>query len=266
MQQDPLIKKRILFLDMLRGLAVLNMVLYHLLYDLVYIFGVPISWFSISKCFVWEQWICFTFILIAGISFRLSRKPWKNGLKLLGCAVVLSLVTALVIPEEIIMFGILHLLGCAVLLTWILWPLLKKIPAAWGFIGSLLIFVLIRHISVGRIGIAGLCEWRIPEGLYNNRLMFWAGFPAADFFSADYFPVLPWIMLFLTGCFGGIWWIRGSAALSGRDKPVSEKKFYRVLDKSFGAVGRKSLWIYMLHQPILYGLLLFLQKMDWING
>ncbi len=262
MQQNPSVNKRVLFLDMLRGLAVLNMVLYHLLYDMVYIFGVSVSWFSISKCFVWEQWICFTFILIAGVSFRLSRKPWKNGLKLFGCGMILTIVTVLVIPEELILFGILHFLGCAILITWVLWPLLKKIPVVLGFIGSLLLFIFIRHITAGWIGIHGLWVYGMPAWPYERDYLFWAGFPSPAFMSSDYFPVLPWIFLFLTGCFGGVLWFRQSEKVNA----VGENRIYKALDRSLGTVGRKSLWIYMLHQPVLYGTLLILQKMGLING
>jgi len=251
--------ERILFLDILRGLAVLNMVTYHLLYDLVYIFGIPVSWFSIRKCFVWEQFICFTFILIAGISFHLSRRPWRNGLKLWGCALILTAVTLLVIPEEMIAFGILHFLGSAVLLTWVCGPFLEKIPAAAGFAVSLLLFVVIRHIPEGRLGIVSLWEWKLPVELYSKPFLFWAGFPAPQFFSADYFPVLPWILLFWVGYFGGSRWIRGSERLRKRTA-LPETPLYRILDRSLGWVGRKSIWIYMLHQPVIYGALLLLRK------
>ena len=268
MQQDRLVKekKRVLFLDILRGLAILNAVMYHLLYDLVYIFGVSVSWFSIRKCFVWQQSICITFILISGISFRLSRRPWKSILVRAGCAILLSVVTLVVIPEEVVVFGIIHFLGSAFLIAWLCRPLLRKIPTWLGLSISLFLFVFIRNISEGSVGIPGLWEYHLPVALYDNHFMFWTGFPSADFYSADYFPILPWIMLFFTGCFGGIWWIKGSSILTARQEPLDEKPIYRLLDKSLGAAGRKSLWIYMIHQPILYGALLFLQKMDWLNG
>ncbi|MDR2888569.1 MAG: DUF1624 domain-containing protein, partial [Lachnospiraceae bacterium] len=123
---------RMLFLDIIRGTAVINMVAYHLLYDLVYIFGVEIGWFGIRKSFVWEQFICFTFILVAGFSINLSRAPWRNGVRLCGCALILTVVTMVVIPSERILFGIIHFLGCAVLLTFVARPLLERIPAAVG--------------------------------------------------------------------------------------------------------------------------------------
>ena len=80
-------------LDALRGLALVNMVAYHALYDWVYVFGLPCAWYDISApgCHIWQQYICWSFLLIAGFSFTLSRAPLKNGLLTLGCAAVRSI-------------------------------------------------------------------------------------------------------------------------------------------------------------------------------
>lgn len=270
--QPKRLNNRVLFLDIIRGIAVINMAAYHLLYDLVYIFGVPLGWFSIRKSFVWEQLICFTFILVAGISFHLSRKPWQNGLRLCGCALILTVVTALVIPEEQIWFGVLHFLGLAVLLAGAMRPLLDRIPSAAGFIISLFLFILVRNIAQGRLGVAGFIEWPLPEWPYQTSYLFWLGLPSKQFASADYFPVLPWFFLFLCGYFGGGRWrsIRtgrqertGVIEQNGTERAgLAGQKWYVLLDQSFGAVGRKSLWIYMLHQPVIYVVLLILQNLD----
>ena len=98
-------------LDALRGLALVNMVAYHALYDWVYVFGLPCAWYDISApgCHIWQQYICWSFLLIAGFSFTLSRAPLKNGLLTLGCAAVLTIVTAVFLPGQAIWFGVLHL-------------------------------------------------------------------------------------------------------------------------------------------------------------
>ncbi len=70
-----------------------------------------------THCHVWQQYICWSFILLSGYSFTLSRRPLKNGLLTAACAVVLTVATAVAMPEEVIWFGVLHLLGCAALLT-----------------------------------------------------------------------------------------------------------------------------------------------------
>lgn len=102
-------------IDALRGLALLNMLVYHAMYDWVYIFGHASGWYDIwsTHCHVWQQYICWSFILLSGYSFTLSRRPLKNGLLTAACAVVLTVATAVAMPEEVIWFGVLHLLGPA---------------------------------------------------------------------------------------------------------------------------------------------------------
>ena len=84
-----------------------------------------------THCHVWQQYICWSFILLSGYSFTLSRRPLKNGLLTAACAVVLTVATAVAMPEEVIWFGVLHLLGCAALLTCLLHPALEKPVPRW---------------------------------------------------------------------------------------------------------------------------------------
>ncbi|MDY5782599.1 MAG: heparan-alpha-glucosaminide N-acetyltransferase domain-containing protein, partial [Gemmiger sp.] len=81
--------------DALRGLALLNMLAYHAMYDWVYLFGHASGWYDIWSpgCHVWQQYICWSFLLLSGFSFSLSRRPLKNGMVVTGCALVLTLVT-----------------------------------------------------------------------------------------------------------------------------------------------------------------------------
>lgn len=68
-------------LDALRGLALLNMLVYHGMYDWVYVFGHASSWYDIGApgCHVWQQYICWSFILLSGFSFSMARRPWKTA-------------------------------------------------------------------------------------------------------------------------------------------------------------------------------------------
>ena len=112
-------EKRLWLLDVLRGAALLNMLAYHALYDWVYVFGHTGGWYDIWSpgCHVWQQYICWSFILLSGYSFTLARRPLKNGLLVAGCAVVLTVVTAGFLPSESIWFGVLHLNAAAVLVV-----------------------------------------------------------------------------------------------------------------------------------------------------
>ena len=88
------------------------MVLYHILYDVVYIFGHPIGWYQSAAGYVWEQFICWSFILLSGFCFSLGSRPIKRGLLVFGAGCVISLVTMFVMPEQRVRFGILSLIGC----------------------------------------------------------------------------------------------------------------------------------------------------------
>lgn len=252
-------RKRLLFLDIIRGITVLHMILYHLLYDVEYIFGQDIGWFGIRESYTWEQYICWSFILISGISFRYSRKPWKNGIRLLVCALILTVVTSVAMPSQIIWFGVLHFLGFALLIAWLLKPIIQKIPAGIGMIVFFIAFLFLKNIQQGVIGINGIWEYPLPDVLYQSSFLFGLGFPNAQFVSSDYFPILPWIFLFLTGYYGGVFYDKGNEWVDAHISGFRDNRIYQMIDKSFGLVGRKSLWIYMLHQPIVYRILLVCQ-------
>lgn len=230
-------------LDALRGLAMVNMVAYHGMYDWVYVFGQKSAWYDIFSpaCHVWQQYICWSFLLLAGYSFTLSRRPVKNGLVVAGCALVLTAVTVGFLPSEAIWFGVLHLVGCAILLCCAARPLLEKIPPLAGLAGAAAVFLLTNQLPSGYLGFEGWHLWRVPEELYKANL-FWLGLPdLTKFSSADYFPLLPWLFLFLCGYF------------VGRLRPALPQGRAPAVLRPLCFAGRHSLLVYMLHQPVLYG-------------
>ena len=148
--------------DALRGLALLNMLAYHAMYDWVYVFGHESNWYNIwaPGCHVWQQYICWSFILLSGFSFPLAKRPAKNGLIVAGCAAVLTFVTAVFMPSEAIWFGVLHLNAAAVLLTCLVYPLLQRLPAGAGLAASAALFALTNQLPEGYFGLrelAALC-------------------------------------------------------------------------------------------------------------
>lgn len=147
--------------DALRGLALLNMLAYHAMYDWVYVFGHESSWYNIwaPGCHVWQQYICWSFILLSGFSFPLAKRPAKNGLIVAGCAAVLTFVTAVFMPSEAIWFGVLHLNAAAVLLTCLVYPLLQRLPAGAGLAASAALFALTNQLPeiFGLRELAALC-------------------------------------------------------------------------------------------------------------
>ena len=234
--------QRVHGIDLLRGAAILLMALYHGLFSLVYIYGVDWNWFK-SPWFnnVGAPILGGIFVLISGISTRFSRSAIKRGLQIFFWAMVMTIVTGLVMPDLIIKFGILHLMGCCMILTGLLAPWLDKIPRKAGLILFAALFAVTYHLPDGYIGFKSLLA--IPVSV-SNPYLFPFGLLAPGFFSSDYYPLIPWFFLFLCGrCLGG--WVKEGKA------PVW---LYPSRVPWLEAVGRHTLWIYVLHQPVLIGL------------
>lgn len=237
--------RRYAVLDELRGFALISMVLYHAVWDLVYLFGFDWGWYRTPAAYLWQQSICWTFILLSGFCFPLGRPSYKRGALVFLAGAVVSAVTILFMPGSRILFGVLTLIGSCMLLATLTAPLLKRCNTVAGFLISFLLFFFARHISQGYLGFGNWHFLEISQGWYGNYVTAYLGFPSKTFFSTDYYPLLPWLFLFLAGYFAnGIFdrldWLVHLRA--GRLKPVAW-------------VGRHSLIIYMLHQPLIYVLL-----------
>ena len=240
------VKPRVALLDILRGIALVNMIAFHTLFDLVYIFGMDVPWYSQWQGYIWQQAICWTFILVSGAAMQYGRSAVRRGILVFGCGLLLSLVTALVMPDQLVVFGILHFLGLGMILAGLLRPVLDKIPPLAGAAGCFLLFVVLRGVPAGFIGVLDLPLAYLPSSWYGSAFLFPLGLPRYDFYSSDYFPLIPWFFLFLTGFF--VW-----GCLKDRVKTALPGKNH------LGWMGRHSLTIYLLHQPVAYGLLLLLR-------
>ena len=145
-------------------------------------------------------------------------------------------------PSESIWFGVLHLNAAAVLLTCLVYPLLQRVPAGVGLAASAALFALTNQLPYGYLGFENWRLCALPAGLYRAN-WFWLGFPdLTRFTSADYFPVLPWVFLFWCGVFLARIWHPGRGEAPAALRPLC-------------AVGRNTLLVYMLHQPVIYGAL-----------
>ena len=175
----------------------------------------------------------------------MSRNHRKRGLLVFAGGAVVSLVTGIAMPENRILFGILTCIGSCMRLR-IPWEKpLKRLPAAVGAALSFLLFFLLRNCGSGTLGVEKLVLWDLPELLYRNNLTAYLGFPHAGFFSTDYFPLLPWFFLFLTGFF----LFRLTSQLNWNEKLFGRGQF-----PLLNFLGKNSLLVYLLHQPVLYGL------------
>ena len=232
-------KKRIWELDALRGLCILGVVVVHLIFDLVDLYGIvkweyP-SWFSFIK-----DWGGIIFILLSGICVTLGSHSVRRGLIVFGCGMICTAVTFYMTkldfdPSIIIYFGVLHCLGTCM----VLWPTYKSMPW-WGLLlHGLVLAVLGLYLDklIMSYQLVTTNRYLMPLGLY------WRGFA-----SSDYFPLLPHLGFFLIGA------ALGKTLYKRKTSLMPKVKGKNPILRFFCFCGKQSLWIYLLHQPILNGI------------
>jgi uncharacterized membrane protein len=242
-------RERIWEIDFLRGLSIILVIGYHLLYDLGDYVGISrfLGWSTNLSTVAWtiaQHFFAGLFVLLSGVSSTLTRSNTRRGLRLLAVALALTLATYLIAvwlhlfdPAETIIFGILHCLAVSMLLYG---AVFKRVSAAAnavlgaGLIGLAALLPILKKALVIR------SDWLIPFGL-----------PSPTFSSLDYFPLIPWFGVFLIG-----------AAL-GRSLYSKKKSFlpWRLPVTSVNVAGRHSLLIYIVHQPVIMGILALVGRM-----
>lgn len=166
---------RYALLDELRGLDLVSMMLYHGCWDLVNLFGIQADWYYGLPGHLWQQSICWVFILLSGFCVQLGHHTLRRGAQVFGAGALVTAVTLLFMPEDRVIFGVLTLLGSAMLLTGLLEKPLRHIPPAAGFAISAVLFALTRNVSAGYLGFGSLRLW-LPQTLYANCVTAYFGF------------------------------------------------------------------------------------------
>jgi len=238
---------RVGFLDEVRGICIILMVAYHAAYDVIYIFGWDIPLFHSALLRYAQPFVAGIFIFISGIACRFSRGNVKRGIIILALGLLLSAFTLNYFPAQAIYFGILHLLGVSMILFAFLRPVLDAISSALGALLSAGLFVFTYGAASGYLGIPGLPALPLPGALAETPWLLPFGFFEA---GADYFPLLPWFFLFITGSYIGNPFVR-------REMP---EFFYRTRSRTLALIGRRTIYIYVLHQPVLLGILYGVSK------
>lgn len=224
--------KRYNLIDFLRGFTIINMIIYHGIYDLEAFYGIEIPY----NLYYYQQYICMSFILISGFSLNFSKNYFKKFLILTVVSLVITIATYLFDKNEAIYFGIIHFFAAAMLIHIIFKDFIKKINSKIGIAISLILFIIFKNIYYGDIFFGMV---KVPERLYNLNL-FVLGLPSPNFLSADYFPIIPWIFLFYVGYFL-------------YDFINLQKK--EASNNIINIMGRLSLLLYVVHQIVLVVLL-----------
>lgn len=156
---------------------------------------------------------------------------------LLGAALAVTLVTLIFDPGSIIIFGILHCLALCILIYALARPLLERIPNTLAPFIWIVLAAVFKYLTD---------TVRVESG------WFWLfGFRTKSFFSADYYPLFPWLFVFFLGAWCGPY-------IFGHKLP---EWFYKMRCGFLEKVGRWSLWIYLIHQPVVMFIVLVIKEM-----
>ncbi len=210
------------------------MVAVHLLYDLTELYGL-VTWRIPKSIRLLADLGGKLFLVLSGLCATLGHRPVRRGLQVLGCGMGISTVTFLLWKIGfsdrgiLIYFGVLHCLGCCMLL----WPLFYRCSQPILFAWGILFMVL------------GWLAGMLPTP--NTLLLVPFGITPGDFVTGDYYPLLPGVGYFLAGGWLGRWLYREKRSLF--------PGVHSLAASALCWVGTHSLPIYLLHQPVLMGLI-----------
>lgn len=229
--------RRLVVVDVARGWAISGVVLYHLVWDLAFL-GITGPDLAANPIWiVFGRTLAGSFLFLAGFSLVLANRHRVGGekyfrrlFKIVAAAAAITLVTWIAFPNAFVFFGILHAIAFGTIVGYFLLRARPWVTATFGFL------VL-------------LAPRLFRSTVFDNRWVAWIGFSETPPASNDFVPVFPWIGIFLLG-------IALARAINVDSLGANAKR-------SAGAnaaapmawLGRRSLAIYLIHQPVLLAIL-----------
>ena len=229
-------------LDALRGLAIVWMAAFHFAFDLNH-FG----WLQPRQNFYTDPlWtlqrsaIVSLFLFCAGLSLAAAlhagqpwHRFWRRWAQIAGCALLVSLGSAFMFPKSWISFGVLH--GIAVML--VLARLAAPLRGGLWLLGLACVL---------------LPAW-VQHPFFDSRWTNWVGLVTHKPVTEDFVPLLPWLGVMCFGLAAGQWLLRARPGVLSGPLPAASRPL--------AGLGRWSLSFYMLHQPVLIGVLMAVQTL-----
>ena len=249
-------RTRVELFDALRGFSILSMVAFHACYDLAYLAHLPqLSWFAPPLEIIWRCSISWTFLLVAGCMCLFSRNNLRRAAKYLAVAVLIWVATTIARADIPINFGIIFCMGACTLI----YALLERVGprsrgvgiAPRGYVAAAVLFLgflALQGLQTGTIWAFG-AQVDMPDYLYATPWFSWLGFPGPGFASGDYYPVLPYLLLFLAGA-------SVMARLKENGLPGWLCAPVPTALRWLMPIGRHTLIIYVVHQPLILGVLM----------
>ncbi|WKB53255.1 DUF1624 domain-containing protein [Eleftheria terrae] len=222
-------------LDALRAVAILWMAVFHFCFDLNHFRLIEKQNFYTDPFWTWQRTcIVSLFLFVAGLGQAVAwqqgqgwRRFWRRWAQVAGCALLVSAGSYVMFPNSFIYFGVLH--GIAVMLV------ITRLTAGWGRWLWLLGLVAV------------LLPQLVQHAVFDTRGTNWVGLVTRKPVTEDYVPVLPWLGVMWWGMAAGQWALGRRPQWFGGGLPAPARPL--------AVLGRWSLSFYMVHQPVLIGLL-----------
>jgi uncharacterized membrane protein len=233
-------------IDALRGVAIVWMTVFHFCFDLSHFRFIRQDFYN-DPFWTWQRTaIVSLFLFCAGIGQAIAvdqqqdaRRFWKRWSQVAGCALLVTAGSYFVFPKTFIYFGVLH--GIALMLVAV------RFSAGWGrwlwLAGAV-------AIAMKFAAVQAHAAWPALDFL-NDKPWSWLGLISRKPFTEDFVPLVPWLGVMWWGMAAGQWLLRERRAWLAR--PLAK------VAAPLAWLGRWSLSWYMLHQPVLFGILLSLQ-------
>ena len=238
--------QRLASLDALRGLAIVWMTVFHFCFDLTHFGYLQQNFLGDPFWMNQRTAIVSLFLLCAGMAQAIAldrgqswRRFWQRWLQIAGCAGGVTLGSYWMYPQSFIYFGVLHCIAVALVVVrlsagWGRWLWLAgAVPVAMQFIA------IDAHSALSGIEFLNQREWN------------WLGFISRKPVTEDYVPLVPWLGVMWWGMAAGQWLLRHRPGWLAAELPA--------VAAVPAWLGRWSLSWYMLHQPVLIGLLMAVQ-------
>ena len=224
---------RIAAIDAWRGIAIVAMIAYHFAFDLRY-FGVTHSDFEHDRFWLTARSLILgSFMLIAGISLALATHRPNGALRFIrhvaiiaAAALMVTAASALMFPQSFIWFGVLHAIALSLLLA-------RPVARRPGLAAMLGVIVIVLGLTY-------------TDARFDNRALGWIGFMTSKPTTEDYVPLFPWSGLLFLGLAVAPWMSRNASR---------SLAFLARAPRALRWMGQHSLAIYLIHQPVLMGLL-----------
>ncbi len=222
---------RIAGIDALRGLAVIAMVAFHFCFDLAHFGVIATNFYRDAFWLHARTGILSSFLLLAGASLVLAQRTergragfWRHVATIAACALLVTAGTYVAFPQSFVSFGVLHAVALSLVL---LRPLAAR---PW-----LALALGVAVIVAGNV---------IAHPAFDGPPWGFVGFATVKPRTEDYVPLFPWTGVMLVGI------ALGHALVRNRFRAVAP---FGALPRFVRWLGRHSLAVYMLHQPLLFG-------------